>query len=195
MPSISFCAKTQTLYFDQNFWPVGPRGIFKQNLVEFLFSRKRFLHLFPKLLNMLYTSFHVKTSVFLVLLHLIWWFFLLLASTYINIQWYEGEQRNILAICLKFSKEINKKYTRNLKNNEFWKVYSYPRMSYKTQQTRNIFSFLCVWCLYGIWSFWTMSNIYFLLLSKQFLLTGNWLLWKLYWRMLNISIDTPCWIC
>ena len=36
MRSKSFYAKTLKLYFGQNSWPIGARGIFEQILIEFL---------------------------------------------------------------------------------------------------------------------------------------------------------------
>ena len=40
--SISFRAKTSTLYSGQNSWPIGPRGIFKKILIEFFFLQNIF---------------------------------------------------------------------------------------------------------------------------------------------------------
>ena len=62
MSSTIFRAKTPKEYFDQNSWPVRPRGFFYQILIEcFFFSCKIFFHWFLRPLDMASINFSAKT--------------------------------------------------------------------------------------------------------------------------------------
>ena len=61
MRSTIFRAKTPKLYFGQNSWLVGPRGISEEILIGFFFSCKRFFQFFLKHQNKQPTSFRAKT--------------------------------------------------------------------------------------------------------------------------------------